>query len=118
MAGAKILDRSTVQILVDDGRADVRAARDGRCIAELASDPPHDGGDHAFRLAVRFGRSVLGKHDRRNQRATPGPKILRGELATEIVANVLVELCAREIADASIRLVAEEARAARQLEQL
>src|SRR5437016_6240861 len=99
MTGAKILDRSTFQILVDDGRADVGAARDGRRVAELSPDAAHHGGDHALRFAVCFGRSVLGERDRGNQRAAPGPEILRGELVAEIVPNVVVELCACEIAE-------------------
>ena len=44
---AEVLERAPVPPLLDDGRADVRRAGNGRRVAELVADPAHDRSDSA-----------------------------------------------------------------------
>src|SRR2546421_11760717 len=86
MTRSKIVDCPAVEILVDDGRADVRRARNGRRIAEPLSDRSPHGPNYTFRLGFRLGDTVLGKSDRGNSRPAPRPEIL----VRAVVAHVVV----------------------------
>src|SRR5947208_515450 len=118
MSWAEILDRSAVEILVDHGGADVRAARNSRRIAELLADAPHHGRNDALRLALGVRGTALGQRDRGDQRAAPGAEVLRRELVSEMVADVVVQPRARQVAETAFPLVTKEARTAGQLQQL
>ena len=103
MARAEIVDRSSIEVLLDDCWRDIRIPSDGRCISELLRDAVHDGSDRS--LLLRFGRrdSLLGRGfrevDRRKEGATPGPEVLGGELLPEVDLYVVVQALAREVAE-------------------
>src|SRR5438093_4207717 len=80
MPWPKVINRSTIAILVDHRWAHVRGARNGRRIAEPFSDGAHHGRHYPFRLSFRLGESMLGKRDCGNQRPAPRPEILGREL--------------------------------------
>src|SRR5438552_17554536 len=98
MSWAEILDRSAVEILVDHGGADVRAARNSRRIAELLADAPHHGRNDALRLALGVRGPALGPRDPRDQPGAPGAEGLRRELVSELVAGVVVQPRPRQVA--------------------
>src|SRR5689334_1536352 len=101
MARTKVLDRSSIEILLHDRRSDVRGAADRRRVPELLRDEAHDCGDLALlrrrRLREPGVRRTLGEVNRRKQRPAPRPKVLRGELLAEIELDVVVEPFAREV---------------------
>src|SRR3954451_6836324 len=108
MSGPEILDRSAVEVLLDDCGTDVARARDRRRIPEAFADRPHDGGNTSFRLGVGLGKSALGKADRRREGAAPRPEILRRELLAHVDADVVVQPLAGEVVQVALPLVAEE----------
>src|SRR5437870_11400156 len=117
MAGTEIVDRSSVEILLDHGRTDVRRTRHRRRISQPLADEPHHRRDAAPRLRRILGQPVLGERDRGDERTAPGAEVLGGELVSEVRADVLVQLAAVEIAELTLELVPEEARAG-QLQEL
>jgi hypothetical protein len=58
MTWPKVINRSSVEILLDDSRADMRRARNCGRIPEALADAPHHRRDHAFRLGFRLGDAV------------------------------------------------------------
>src|SRR6185437_8570016 len=76
MPRAKIIDRSPVEVLLDNGRRHVRLARHCRRISEPLGDAPHDRGHRPLLFAFRLRKSLfayaLGEVDRREERAAPG----------------------------------------------
>src|SRR6266571_5346034 len=117
MVWPEIVDRSSVEILLDDRRADVRGTRYGRRISQPLADEPHHRRDAAPRLRRILGQIVLGERDRGDDRTAPGAEVLSGELVSAIGADVLVQLASVEIAELALELVPEDARP-RQLQQL
>src|SRR5881296_2139117 len=109
MARAEIVDRATVEALLDDGRAHVRGGRDRGRVSEPLGHAAHDGRHRTF-LALRGvrQRAELRERDRRLERAAPGPEILRGEFLPHGALDVLVELAAGEVGELAVALVAEE----------
>src|SRR5438270_13218012 len=105
MSGPEILDRSPVEILVDDGGTYVRAPRDRRRVAELLPHAAHDGGNDTFRLGLRLDGTALGERDGRDQRPAPRAEILGRELFAKIHPDVIVEACAGEVAKSSFPFV-------------
>src|SRR5437764_5189502 len=91
MPRPEIIDRSPVEILLDDGRADVGRPRDGRSVPELLPHPAHHLGDATLGggLAVRW--PLLRELDRGRQRAAPRPEVLRSELLAQMGADVRVQ---------------------------
>src|SRR5688500_11364649 len=118
MPRTEIVDRSPVEILLDDRRADVGGARDGRRIAEALAHLPHYSRDHPLRLRLALGDSVLGEADRGGERAAPGAEVLRRDLLAHVVADVLVQDGAGERAEVAVPAIPEQPRSARQGEQL
>src|SRR5439155_24630958 len=108
MARAIVIDRSAVEILVDDGGTDVRRARNRRRISELLADATHHGGAGALLLRGGRDRSTLGERDRRGQRPSPRAEILGGELLAEVEPHIVVEPLAREVAEPGIVDVTQE----------
>src|SRR4051794_14891258 len=97
MAAAKGLDRSSLEISVDYGRTDVRRAANCRSVSEPLGDAAARGGDDALRLGRRLRRPALGKRDGREERPAPGTKVLRAELLTHRLVDVVVEPPRRQI---------------------
>src|SRR5918994_5354254 len=77
MPRTKVIDRSSVEILLDHGWAHVRVARDRRRVSEPLADHPHHVCDHLLRLGVGLGRAVLCERDRSRERAAPRAEVLR-----------------------------------------
>src|SRR5215467_148643 len=117
MAGPEIVDRSSVQILIDYGGAYVGRTRNRRCIAEPLADGAHHRSDGAFCLSIRFGRPTLGQRDRCDQGPSPGPEILGREFLAHVLGDVLVEAPSAQVVDLVVQAVQEEAPATR-VEQL
>src|SRR6266516_7208709 len=109
MPRPKIVDRSSVEILLDDGRADVRRARYGRRISEPLAHGAHRRGDDGCGLRLRLDYAVLGERDRGEQRPAPRAEILGGELLTDVALDVLVHAPAGEGAQLALVAIAEEA---------
>src|SRR5947209_15848088 len=114
MPGAEILDSSSGEILLDDGRSDVRRPADRRRIPELLRHKPHDRGDLAFlrRGGLRKAGTggALGEVDRREERAAPRPKVLRRELLAEMELDVVVQSRACEVVEVALPAVLEDPR--------
>src|SRR3954464_9168015 len=118
MPWPKIVDRSPVEILLDDRRADVRRARYGRRVSEPLADRPHHRRDRALLLGHRLGFSPLRELDRGHQRPAPGAEVLGSELLAEVIVDVLVQAPRAEVDELTVMLVAEEAAPAGHGEQL
>src|SRR5437899_3136127 len=109
MPRPKIVDRSSVEILLDDGRADVRPARYGRRISEPLAHGAHRRCDDACGLRLRLGNAVLGERDRGEQRPAPRAEILGGEVLANVALDVLVQAPAGEGAQLAVAVaIAEE----------
>src|SRR5438105_6691944 len=119
MARPEILDRTSVEVLLDDSRADVRGARDRGRVSEPLGHPSHDARHRLLlrRHAVRRP-AELRERDRRLERPAPGPEILRREFLAHVTLDVLVELPARQVAKLAVELVAKELPPAGNTEQL
>src|SRR5207237_10166424 len=119
MARPEILDRTSVEVLLDDSRADVRGARDRGRVAEPLGHPSHAARHRLLlrRHAVRRP-AELRERDRRLERPAPGPEILRREFLAHLALDVLVELPARQVAKLAVELVAKELPPAGNTEQL
>src|SRR2546429_7717626 len=76
MARPEIIDRSPVQILLDDGGTDVGSARNRRRIAEPLADGSHYCGDRALSLRRSLRRRAPRQSGRPDERAAPGTEIL------------------------------------------
>src|SRR5262245_25333203 len=104
MTRPEIVDRSPVEILLDDRGAHIGRARYGRSVPELLPHLPHHLGDAFFRLALCLGQIFPRELDRGDERPAPGPEILRGEFRAEMFADIgietpLVEVAVRPIAE-------------------
>src|SRR3989442_11815511 len=109
MLRPKIVDRSSVEILLDDGRADVRPARYGRRISESLAHGAHRRCDDACGLRLRLGNAVLGERDRGQQRSAPRAEILGCELFADVALDVLVQAPSGEGAQPALVIaIAEE----------
>jgi hypothetical protein len=93
--------------LLDHGRADVGRPGDGRRIAELRADHLHHGRNAPVRLRLGLWRTVLGERDGCDQRPAPGPKVLRGELLSEMGLDVFVQASCTQVVDLAVELVPE-----------
>src|SRR5919202_4967986 len=118
MTRPEILDRSSVEVLVDYRGTDVARARDRGRIPESFSDDAHDGSDRSLRLGRRLGDAAFREGDRCRQSPTPGAEVLGGEVVAEVIPDVVVQPRAREVVEASLPLVAEEPPAAAKHQQL
>src|SRR4030095_13948210 len=107
MAWTKVIDGSTVEILLDDRGADVGGARNRRRISELLPDGTHRGGDRSLRRSLRLLHALLRQHDRRRQRAAPRAEILCRELITHVLTDELVQLSAVEVAGFPVQHIAQ-----------
>ena len=58
MPRPKVLDRSPVQVLLDNCGRDVRLPSDRRCVSESRRNTPHDRGYRPLLLAFRAPRTV------------------------------------------------------------
>src|SRR5436190_16105741 len=76
MLRAERLDRAPVEILVDDRRADVGGAANGRGVSELRGDRAANRSNCALGCWLGLHRPSLRERDRREQRATPCPEVL------------------------------------------
>ena len=112
-----MLERAPVPPLLDDGRADVRRAGDGRGVAELVADPAHHRGEDAALVGGGLGRPVLGEGERRLERPAPGAEVLRRVAVGEVVGDVLVEDPAGQVGGLPSRSKRNRARAAGIVEQ-
>ena len=110
MPRAKVVDRAPVEILLDDGGADVRRARNGRRVSEALADdcasPPPRG-------ALPPSRSPGRSRSARATAAISVPPQVRKSFAVNsspmCLADVLVQLAVAQVAVAAVRkLVAEE----------
>src|SRR2546423_6556475 len=114
MPRPKIVDRSPVQVLLDNCRRDVRLPSDRRRVSESRRNTPHDRGYRPLLLAFRLRESLLGgalgEVDRSEQGAAPGTEVLRAELVPEIDLHVVVQPLVREVVGIALRLVLEDAR--------
>src|SRR5918992_5125316 len=117
MPRAEIIDRTSVEILLDNSGADVRRAGYRRGVAELLADGPHHRCDSSFRLGLRLWRAVLRKCDRGEQRAAPRAKILGSEFLAEVLTDVFVEVRAGQVAIHAVAFVAKELPPAGQIAQ-
>src|SRR6266566_629873 len=108
MARPKVVDRSPVEILLDDRRADVGGAGNRRGVTEPLADCPHHGDNCTLCLGFGLGRPALGKRNRRNQGTAPRPEILGGEFFTHELADVVVQLSSSEAIRLVLEPVAEE----------
>src|SRR5438094_2292259 len=121
MARPEIVDSSSFEVVLDNRWRDVRLARDSVCISKLLRDPLHNRGHRPLLLSFGRGKSVLlgvfCEIDRCEQRAAPGPEVLRAELLAEIDLHVVVEPLAREVVEVSLPPVLEDAGAALDLQQ-
>ena len=82
---AEILDRSPVQVLLDDSRADIGGAR--RRPACFRASPRPSASPRAMRLlrlGLALGRLLLGELDRGSQRAAPRPEVLGREFLAQM----------------------------------
>src|SRR5581483_2833745 len=111
MARLEILEGDALEILLDDGRADVRGAGDGSRISESRAGGPRDRGDDALRLGGRLRGSALGEGDGSRERAAPRAEVLCRELVAEVSLDVPVEDVGGEVAQLAFDGVAEEPRA-------
>src|SRR4051812_1642347 len=118
MARSEIVDRTSVEILVDDGGADVRRTRDRRGIPELLPHAAHDGGDDSLLFRRGLDRAALGKGNRRGERSAPRAEVLRRELVAEVGADVVVQAPTRQVVSRALFFVAEQRPAAGEREQL
>src|SRR3954449_2719123 len=114
MPSAKIVDRSSVEILLHNRRRDVRLTRYCGCISEPLRNEPHDGCDRALLLAFRLRKPLLGgtlgEVDRREERPAPGAEVLGAELLPEVDLHVVVQAGVREVVGRALPLVLEHAR--------
>src|ERR1044072_6572678 len=120
MAWTKVINSTPVEILLDDGGADVRRTRNCRRISKACTDGSHNGRDRALRLRLALGDAVLAERHGREQRPAPGAEILGCEVLAHVLLDVVVELAAGEVAKAAGLLVdvAEKAPAALRRAQL
>src|SRR5690349_24029365 len=98
MARPEILDRSPVEILLDDRRAHVGRTCDRGCVSELLGDTPHHGGNSPLCLGRIVRRLVRRELRRGEQGAAPGPEVLGGVAVAEVSLHVVVQLPLAEIA--------------------
>src|SRR3712207_3432731 len=91
MTRPEIRDRASVQVLLHDGRTDVRRSCYGSGIPEPIADETHHGRDATLRLGRRLGRPALCECDRGKQRSAPCTEILRSEFLTHLALDVVVE---------------------------
>src|SRR5579884_2650268 len=121
MPRPEILERSPLEILVDDRGAHVGGARHRGRIAEVLRDTSHHRGDGPSRRSLGFGNPVaadpLGEVERGEERPAPRPEILRGEPVAEVDLHVVVQPLRGEVPDLVLPAVAEDART-RQLQEL
>ena len=115
MPRSKIVDRSPIEVLLDNCRRDIRLARDGRRISESFRNTPHRCTDRSLLLAFRLRKSLLRgalrEIDRREQRAASGAEVLPAELVPEIDLHVVVQPLVREVVGVALPFVLEHARA-------
>src|SRR3712207_1241915 len=97
MPRSKVVDRPPVEVLLDNGRADVRRARDGRSVAQALAYVAHHGRDGALRFGLGSRDSPLRERDRGGQSSAPRAEILGREFLAEELANVLVQARAVEV---------------------
>src|SRR5918994_7961943 len=110
MPRAKVIDRTPVEILLDNRRADVRGSGHCRRVSELLSDEAHHGGDHAPGFALGLADPSLSEADGGRQRAAPGTEVLAREFVPHMLLDVLVQLSRGEVEDVFARSVAEQLR--------
>src|SRR5205085_3595535 len=112
VAWTEVLDRAPVQVLLDDGRADVRRPRDGRRVPEPLADRPHDRRDDPLRLRLCLDGAALRERDRSDERPAPGAEVLGCELFAHEFRDVLVEPPRVQAVRVAVLLVAKEPAAA------
>ncbi len=117
VARPEVLDRATIQVLLDDRGADVRRPRDGRRIPESFANASHDRRDDSLRFGVAARNVPFGERDCRRQRAAPGSEILGREVVAEMLADVLVKGAAGEVGEAVFDAISEQPRAAGKLDE-
>src|SRR5262245_7054414 len=105
---AEVCDRAARQVVIDDGRAHVRLPRDHRGVSEVVYELTHYPAEDALCMPVRTRRAKPLELGGRQQRAAPGPEVLRGEAVAEVLADVLVEGRRGEVVQLAIALEAEE----------
>src|SRR5689334_3892961 len=119
MTWPEMLERASVEVLVDDRRADVGGPRDGRGVAELLADGAHDCGQRSLGLRLGFGRAMLRERNRREQCPAPRAEVLGAELAVHERPDVFVQPPRREVDELSVVIaVPKEPAAAGELPEL
>jgi hypothetical protein len=115
MAGPEIVDRSSLEVLLDNRRRDIRLSRHGRRISELLRDTLHDRRDRSLLLPFRLRKSLpvhtFRKVDRGEERAAPRPGVLGAEFLPELDLHVVVQPFAREVVEVVLPAVLEDPRA-------
>ena len=96
----------------------VRGARDSRSVSELAPDRAHHRREGALRVTFALRRPAPRELRCRNQGPAPRPEVLRCKAVAHVLGDVAVEVRSGERHEATLSLVAEEPRVARELEQL
>src|SRR4029450_13782842 len=117
MTRSKVVDRSTVEILLDHSRAHVRRSRYSRCVSKFFSHRTHRCGDDSFGFRFRLRNPVLRKRDRCSEGPAPGAEVLRREFLPHVLVYVFVQLSSIEVEALAVGDVAKEPSAARKLQQ-
>src|SRR5215207_6686359 len=97
MPGSKIVDRPPVEVLLDDGGADIGGTRDGRRVPKPFGDAPHDGYHRALLFGLAVDEATVRKGQCGKQRPAPRPEVLRGELLAHVDLDVVVQPLRREV---------------------
>src|SRR5215210_8688147 len=108
MSWTKVIDRPAVEILLDDGRTDVRGACNGRSVPEPLAHRPHYGRNGALPLRLGLRDPVLRECDRSDQRPAPGAEVLGREFVAHVLSDVVVQLAAVEVVGLIVEPVAQE----------
>src|SRR3954451_21319847 len=103
MPRPEIVDRPSVEILLDDGWADVRRSGDRRRVSEPLRDMAHHCRNSPLCLGGILRRTVLRELDRGEQRAAPRSEVLCRVVLAQVGLHIgvefsLVEVSARAVA--------------------
>ena len=89
-------------------RVDVRAARDGRCVAEMLGDVLHHRCHGALPRGLGLAAVLGGQPDGGEDRPHPGAEVLGAELVAEVLLHVAVDVGRLHVHPVAIDLVGQQ----------